>query len=190
MKNAGVVRGVEAIEYLQQHQLGLVNRERSTRQPLGQRLAANEFHRQEIQLAPVAVKLSKVEHSTNVRMRYAPANLNLLPKLLHHSVVGNQRLGQNFEGHGLAELPVVRLVDLPHAASSQKANDFESVCQDIALCQNAGGEVRGRRFQERACVRVVVQQAFQIGRQFRFFALQLLKCGGTVQFGQAHRCPE
>ena len=82
----------------------------------------------------VVVGLADVINATNVRMRDAACDADLVVEALQHSPV-DHRLGKELERHRLAQREIVRAKHLAHAAASERRNDAVALRN-----QNAGRE--------------------------------------------------
>ena len=98
----------------------LIERQRALLQPLGQRVAVQELHDQEVD----AVLVPNVEEGANVRVVQAGDGLGLaLEPLLEIGVRGDVP-GEDFDGDGAVQTGVSRFVDFAHAARAEGGFDL------------------------------------------------------------------
>ncbi len=82
-------------------------------------LAVDPLHREECP----SVRLHDVVHAADVRVGDPARDAHLADQPREPSLVGAERIRQNLDRGRLAELEVVRLVDLPLSASSGQGED-------------------------------------------------------------------
>ena len=93
-------------------------------QPLEQRLALDELHRDA--LAAIG-ELHHVVDATHVRAGDASRHAHLALEPLQLGDVAVELVGQDLERDQLVQLAIAGLVDLPHPAAAQAAEDLEAL---------------------------------------------------------------
>ena len=120
MGDALPVRLVEGVRNLDSDLQRLIERQRPLLQPLGQRVALEILHDQEVG----ALVLAHVVQRANVRVIQAGDGLRLaLEPLLEVGVCGDMR-GEDFDGDGAVQAGVAGFVHLAHAARAEGGEDF------------------------------------------------------------------
>ena len=113
MDDAVSMRLVERIGDLNRVAEGLIERQRTLVQSLGERLPFQKLHDQEVN----AILLPDVEHGTNMRVAECRQRLGLtLEPLSQVGIAGDMR-GQDLDGDGAIETRILGFVDLTHATS-------------------------------------------------------------------------
>ena len=122
------VRLVQRARDLNRYRHGLLERQslawslqsRARRQPLGQRFALEVLHHQEID----AVLTPDVVERADMRMVQRRDGARFAIESLAQIRIRSNVRGQDFDGDCTFEARVARFVDLAHAASAQRGNDF------------------------------------------------------------------
>jgi hypothetical protein len=91
-----------------------------------------------------AIVLARVVRRDDVRVAQAGHGLGLVLEALQPARVSPARLGKDFEGHAPAQRQLLGLVDDPHAAAADLADDAV-VAHGIAQTQIGVGRYQGRR---------------------------------------------
>ena len=114
------VRGIERIRELDRDPQDVLEWQRAAQQPVGQRLARQILHHQELD----AVLLADVVQRADVRVRQARDRAGFAPKaFLAPGVIGDARR-QDLDRDGSIEPRVARFVDFAHAAGAERRHDF------------------------------------------------------------------
>ena len=98
----------------------LIQRQGTLFQPLGQRLAHQVLHDQEVD----AVLLADIEDGADVRMAQGGDRLGLALEPLFQIGIRRDMLGKHLDGDGAVEAGVTGLVDLAHAARAEGGVDL------------------------------------------------------------------
>jgi hypothetical protein len=109
-------------------------------QPLLERLAGEQLHAEEADLRPLSFRLlqavaEQVEDAAHIRVGDLAGQLDLAPEAVEGAFeVGD--LGANrLQGYAVAQLEILGLVDVPHAAVADEADDLEAPRQHLPGCQ-------------------------------------------------------
>ena len=89
-------------------------------QPLGERLALDELHDQEV----LATGFFHAEERSDVRMIQRGEDFGFALEARDAVGVGEEGFGQNFNGDAAPELHVARAVHLAHAARAEQAENL------------------------------------------------------------------
>ena len=103
----------------------------------GHVLAVDVLHGDE----DVAVRLADVVDPRDVGMRDGSRDLDLVAEAQQFARVGGDTFGQQLQSHRLAQLQVVRAVDLAHAPTAEHADD--AVSRSRAWCRVRSGRGPG-----------------------------------------------
>jgi hypothetical protein len=107
--------------------------------------AVNIFHRE----VGHPFGFADVENAANIRVRNMPCQANLRMETLQCGRVMGERLGQELDGDGLAELQIIGPVDFAHPASSRQGNNAVTARKDCpgseAPAANRAGAAQKRR---------------------------------------------
>jgi hypothetical protein len=125
----GRVRALERVGDLDPEPEDLLDRERPPLDALGERLALEELHDQEVDLALPP----DVVEGADVRVLERRDRLRLALEALAHLLGGREVLGQDLERDRPVEPGVLGAVDLAHPAGAERGDDF------------VGTEARARR---------------------------------------------
>ena len=105
-----------------------------------ERLPFDELHREEA----LAAVLADVERARDVLVRHPPRELHLPPEPLEHPRRIDELAAEHFERDDLVELRVARVVDAPHSADADEADELVAPGDE-----QAGGEAD--RVEPRTC---------------------------------------
>ena len=130
--DAHLVGRLECLGNLRRNFDGVGFGHRTTRDEIGQVLAADELHRDE----PLTVGLVETEDSRDVGVVDRRQRLGLAFKSAHALGVGRERLGQDLDRDFTVEGAVDRLPDHPHAARADLV-DETVVQQGLARFEGA-----------------------------------------------------
>src|SRR5262249_32390511 len=131
--DAGGVRGGEAGGDLLGDGQRLVGRH-ATLAPDARRkrLALEELHGEERRLAVAALVEPDVEEPADVRVGDLAGELDLALEAADDGVVVGDRVAQRLQRHALLEEEILRLVDFPHAALADDADNAVPLSDEIA----------------------------------------------------------
>ena len=118
--DAFLVRGVESLSDLCKELDGFLERNRSPRETLGERLPFHELHDEKV----CAVEFFETMDSRDARMVQSSEELGFALEPSQPLGVARKQVGKNFDGYVALELRVARAVDFPHAARSNRGDDF------------------------------------------------------------------
>ena len=108
----------------------------------GEVLAVHELHGEEV----LPLRLADVVDAADGGMGDLAGRAHLVVEPIAPAGVVGQGLGQELEGHRLAEPQVVRAVDLAHAAAAEQGDDAVAVGEQRARARSAAaGVARPRR---------------------------------------------
>ena len=128
--DAGFVRRGERGGHLLDERQGFLGAQTpAVREPLGERDARQELHRQKRERLVV----EHVEGAADVGVGDAAGEVDLAEEALHRPGVVRDVGADRLEGHALAQDLVLGLVDLAHAAAGDEAEDPEASGEDVAL---------------------------------------------------------
>jgi hypothetical protein len=113
----GLVQGVRHLDGVLEH---LLQRERTFRQPLGQRFALQVLHHQEID----SVLMSDVVEDADVRMIQSGDRPRFAVEALAHVGPTGKVCGQHLDGYDAVEPRVAGLIHLSHAPGADERDDF------------------------------------------------------------------
>ena len=114
--DAVAVRGVERVGDLDTEIEQVVERQRTAREPLLQRLAFEQLHHHEL----LAVVLADVVQRADVRVAQRRDDPRLAQKALHRLRIAAELRRQQLQRHVTTEPGVFRFVDHAHAAAAER----------------------------------------------------------------------
>ena len=120
MDDALAMRFVERVGNLGGDRQRLVERQRPSFQPRGQRLALEMRHDQVVR----AIDAANVVDAADVRMVQRGDRTRLALEASPRIGVAGDFTRKNFDGNRAIETSIVGFVDLTHAAGAQRADDF------------------------------------------------------------------
>ena len=98
----------------------LVRRERPFLEPMGQRLAFQVLHHQEVD----AVLVADIVERADVRMAQARNGLGFAVETLARLRIARKMRGQNLDGDDAVKPRIARPVDLAHASGADRRDDL------------------------------------------------------------------
>ena len=153
------VRGREAIRHLTNDRQDLRRGEPSVPPELvGQRLAVQQLHRENHDLAGRPVARSRVSvpedivDSTDVRVRHLSRQVHLALEQQDRALVSGDVRQDGLERDPLAQFEILRLVELAHAAFRKVADDAEAEGDDVASSKHRGPRRPSLGHSESGCV--------------------------------------
>ena len=150
MDDGGLVRCGKAVSDLDAGSEGLVDGQLPARETLGERLALQELHDQEVG----AVLMADVEERADVRVRERRDGLGFPIETQPCVRIAGQGRREDLDRDGAVQARVVRLVDLPHPPGADAGEDF------------VGAEPRTRRerHQVATSARIQIEPAVRVTR--------------------------
>ena len=150
MDDAFFMRGFQRLGNLTRHGEGLLDRHRTTLQPVGERFPLDQLHDEEV----TPVGLLHAMKRGDVRMIERGEHPRLAREPGDAVGVEDEILGQHLDGHAASELRVASAIDLAHAAGAERGGDFVDA-QRGSRCNGHGNGCRnlplcGRRRHRRA----------------------------------------
>ena len=114
MDDARAVRLVEGVGDLNRDCQRVGDRQRTLRQPLGQRVALQVLHHQKVD----SVLATHIEHRADVRMTQRREGLGFAHEPLGQLGISRNVLGQDFDGNRTVQADVTGFVDFTHPPST------------------------------------------------------------------------
>ena len=133
MDDALLVRGFQRFGDLQRDAQRLLDRQRPTLQPLGQRLPLDQLHDQEV----LAVRFLHPVKRGDVLVGDRGEHLGFAFEPRDAIRVGSQRLEDDLDGDAATELGVACAIDLAHPAGPEHVRDL------VGAEPGAGGQWHG-----------------------------------------------
>jgi hypothetical protein len=137
VNDAALVRRLQRFGGLQGDAQGFLDGERPPQQPLGQRLAFDQLHDQEVLAVPL---LHAVERG-NVRMVDRREHFGFAFEPRHPVRVGAEALADDFDRDAATELAVAGAVDLAHSARSDHVRNFVRAKPGAGRQRHEGAEL-------------------------------------------------
>src|SRR5688500_1261324 len=120
MDDAVLVRCFESLRDLPCNRQGLIERDRSARDPIGERVALDELEDERVRLTAVLEPIDR----TNVGMVEGGKQLRLALEAGEAIGIERKRARDDLERDVAPELPIARAIHLSHAACAKRGNDF------------------------------------------------------------------
>jgi hypothetical protein len=150
--DACLVRGEEPFAELTHEREHLVRGERpGAAQQGGEGLALEQLHRQEadpLRAAGAGAQVeAHVEEAADVGVRHLACERDLPLELLQGPWFLGELSPEDLERHALAQLEILRLIDLAHATATEQASDAVAEGDQLVILEDP--EVGGGRWRDR-----------------------------------------